>query len=215
MRKVAAEELYNLDALRRVYTNPDRSTSRDDAVLRVFHVQNAPWAVRFLLRKFNIHENRDDLVGTDFGRYVKNKRPERRGRNPFLGGRTWKVQHDPWRGVSTTSFGLDYLKEYRVCDPEEPPKSDDSEKLMELNCFDENGSLAVLLCNMQIHPCSLRFSFSDFCRQPCLRLRRLRPARQLLHPAQAGRPRGPRRRGHQEPLRERRERRCNTPRQAP
>lgn len=147
MRKVAAQELYNLDALRRVYNSPDRSSSRNDVVLRVFHVQNAPWAVRFLLRKFNIYDHRDDLVGTDFGRYVKHKRPERRGRNPFLGGRTWKVQHDPWRGVSTTSFGLDYLKAYRVCEPTEhqPVRMDDSEKLMELNYYDENGLLQSLL----------------------------------------------------------------------
>ncbi|PGH28677.1 hypothetical protein GX50_08580 [[Emmonsia] crescens] len=141
MRKVTAQEIYDLEHLRRVYTNPERNS---EAVLRVFHVQNAEWAIKFLLRKFNI-DNRDDLVGTDFGRYVRHKRPERRGGKPFLSGKTWKVQYDPWRGISKTSFSLDYFKQYRPRDPMNreargPHEEDDSLKMMELNCFDEDDN---------------------------------------------------------------------------
>ncbi|QSS59042.1 hypothetical protein I7I51_08474 [Histoplasma capsulatum] len=141
MRKVAAQEIYDLEHLRRVYANQERN---DEAVLRVFHVQNAEWATNYLLRKFNI-DNRDDLVGTNFGRYVRHKRPERRGGKPFLSGKTWKVQYDPWRGISKTSFGLDYFKQYRCHEPMERKararhEQDYSLKMMELNCFDENDN---------------------------------------------------------------------------
>ncbi|KMU75882.1 hypothetical protein CISG_10386, partial [Coccidioides immitis RMSCC 3703] len=116
--------------------NPERN---NEAILRVFHVQNADWAARYLLRKFNIH-NRDDLVGTDFGRYVKHRRPERRGGKPFMSGKTWKVQYDPWRGISKTSFSADYLKPYAVPDPMNRC-DDDGFKMMELNRFDDQGGL--------------------------------------------------------------------------
>lgn len=109
MRKVVAQEFDGIAELRKLYTNPGRGS---EAVLRVYHVQNAAWATHFLLRKFNISA-RDDLVGTDFGHFVKTKHRERRGK-PLLTGRSWKTVHDPWRGVNKTSFGLDYLKPYRV-----------------------------------------------------------------------------------------------------
>ncbi|KAK2780954.1 hypothetical protein FQN52_001951 [Onygenales sp. PD_12] len=144
MRKVAAQEIYSLDSLRKVYTTPERNS---EAVLRVFHVQNAPWATEYLLRKFNI-DNRDDLVGTDFGRYVRHKRPERRGGKPFLSGKTWKVQYDPWRGISKTSFGVDYLKHYHVGNPLSRPRPGDAEeslKMMELNCWDEEEEAGCVL----------------------------------------------------------------------
>lgn len=102
----------------------------------------------FLLRKFDI-ENPDDAVETDFGRYIRYKKPEMRGRKPFLNGKTWKVQYDPWRSICKTSFGLDYLKDY--------PKQDDDywdgngmrqvnnpEQLMTLCALNENGMLRLL-----------------------------------------------------------------------
>jgi len=110
-------------------------------VLRVFHIQNAEWATRYLLRKFNI-DNHDDLVGTDFGRYVRHKRPERRGGKPFLSGKTWKVQYDPWRGISKTSFVVDYLKQYRYGKHMTSlVEEDESFKFMELNMFDDDGKI--------------------------------------------------------------------------
>ena len=54
------------------------------------HCQNADWATHFLLHKFNITAQ-DSIVGTDFGKYVKYKRPERRGGKTFLSGKSWKT----------------------------------------------------------------------------------------------------------------------------
>ncbi|KAL9030471.1 MAG: hypothetical protein Q9196_001415 [Gyalolechia fulgens] len=125
MRKVVTEEFDNIQELRRLYTNPERG---NEAILRVFHVQNADWATHFLLKKFNITA-RDDLVGTDFGYYVNNKHRERRGK-PLLTGRSWKTTHDPWRSINRTSFGIDYLKPYRA------GKADAAGKMMELSCYD-------------------------------------------------------------------------------
>ncbi|KAL8874051.1 MAG: hypothetical protein Q9174_000556 [Haloplaca sp. 1 TL-2023] len=137
MRKVATQEVDNVHGLRKIYTNPERGS---EAVLRVFHVQNAPWAAHFLLRKFNISA-RDDLVGTDFGHYVKNKHGERRGK-PLLTGKSWKTTHDPWRAINRTSFGLDYLKPYKVRNQELEARRNPSGKMMELSCYDEDDNPA-------------------------------------------------------------------------
>ena len=136
MRKVASQEINSIDGLRKLYSNPER---REEAVLRVFHVQNAFWATRFLARKFNIKDH-DDIVGTDFGRYVMKKKPERRGGRPYLNGRSWKTAHDPWRGISRTSFGVDYLKHYPQEGPRARTQVDEPGKMMELNCYDEEGN---------------------------------------------------------------------------
>ena len=56
------------------------------------HCQNADWATPFLLHKFNITAQ-DSLVGTDFGKYAKYKRPERRGGKTFLSGKSWKTTY--------------------------------------------------------------------------------------------------------------------------
>lgn len=135
MRKVATQEVDTVEGLRKIYTNPERGS---EAVLRVFHVQNAQWATHFLLRKFNISA-RDDLVGTDFGHYVKDRQRERRGK-PLLTGRSWKTTHDPWRAINRTSFGLDYLKPYKVRNPELQGRRDPTGKMMELSCYDEDDN---------------------------------------------------------------------------
>lgn len=135
-RKVVAQELDCLDGLRKLYRDPRRGA---DANLRLLHVQNAPWATKFLLRKFNI-DGRDDLVGSTFGKYVKFTKPDTRGGKPFPNAKSWRVQHDPWRGVSKTSFGFEYLKEYKVDDPLTEGRPAD-EKLMELNDYDEEGEI--------------------------------------------------------------------------
>lgn len=88
-----------------------------------------------MLHKYNI-DARDDLVGTDFGKYAKYKRPERRGGKPFLSGKSWKTTHDPWRGISRTSFGLDYLRHYK-CPKSKIKKSDEKDKIFELNFYDD------------------------------------------------------------------------------
>ena len=76
----------------------------------MFHVQNAPWATQFLLRKFNIN-NRDDLIGTDFGKFVKYKRPERRGGKPFTSGKTWKTVRGK---LSFSSIGISSGRTSRI-----------------------------------------------------------------------------------------------------
>lgn len=140
-RKVVAREITTLQGLRDLYSSSRADSSKS---LRVFHVQNAPWATRFLLKKFNIHNRDDGLVGTDFGKYARYKRPERRGGKPILTGRTWRVTHDPWRGIARTSFGLDYLKPYRVTDDVSRGRTRSRQefeaqnlKMMEFNCYDQ------------------------------------------------------------------------------
>lgn len=124
--------------------------------MRVIHVQNADWAIPFLLRKYNISGDRnnnnsnsnskqqkDDTAAADFGRYLRYKKPEMRGGKPFLAGKTWKVQYDPWRGVNKTSFGLDYIKSFPTNDRARRREDgrDGRDRMMQLDDFDENGLL--------------------------------------------------------------------------
>ncbi|CAI6334585.1 unnamed protein product [Periconia digitata] len=131
-RKIVAQEFRNLDGLRRFYRNEDLS---GQAALRVIHVQNASWALKYLFEKFNI-DSRNDLVGTNFGRWAKYEKPQRRGGKPVLNGKTFRTQRDPWRGVSRAAFGCDYLKHY------DKHKLANGEKMMELNRYDENDQPA-------------------------------------------------------------------------
>jgi hypothetical protein len=94
--------------------------------------QRQSWATRYLLRKFNIN-HRDDVVGTAFGRWAQFEKPQRRAGRPVLNGKTFPVKRDPWRGVSRTAFGLDYLKQYKA---RECPDTDGNHKMMELNSYD-------------------------------------------------------------------------------
>ncbi|MCJ1471375.1 hypothetical protein MMC13_000014 [Lambiella insularis] len=135
-RKVTSQEIHDLEGLQKIYSNPVRGS---EAVLRLFHAQNAPWATEFLLSKFNISAQ-DDLVGLDFDGYLRHKRPERRGRKLAMTGRSWQTQHDPWRGVSKTAFGIDYLKAYRVPDDADRDAEGVKGKVMELNCFDHDDN---------------------------------------------------------------------------
>lgn len=132
--------------------------------MRVIHVQNADWAVPFLMRKFNIagaksHGSGEGDAGSGFGRYLRYKNPELRGGRPFLAGKTWKVTYDPWRGVNKTSFGLDYMKSFRRRPTPAAAGSNAGinaggnarggdtgsdrrgarDRMMQLNDFDENG----------------------------------------------------------------------------
>lgn len=159
IRKVTAQEIFTIDELRRFYRHHNNNQQDDnDPALRVIHVQNAQWATRFLLRKFNIESysitnNRSDLVGTDFGRYVRFKKPELRGGKPFLNGKTWKAQYDPWRGVSRTSFGLDYVKTFRTGDSLRTTATavvDESDRLVQLNSYDENGRWNIIVFSLSL-----------------------------------------------------------------
>ncbi|KAF2848187.1 hypothetical protein T440DRAFT_454699 [Plenodomus tracheiphilus IPT5] len=134
--KIIAQEFCDIDSLRRFYRKEHLSAQ---AALRVIHVQNASWATRFLLRKYNIDAN-DDLVGTTFGRWARYDRPQQRGGKPVLNGRTFRSQRDPWRGISRTSFGCDYLKHYPRGTVHD--KIFNQKPMMELNHYNMNDQPA-------------------------------------------------------------------------
>ena len=54
-----------------------------------------------------------------------------------MNGKTWKTTHDPWRGISRTSFGLDYLKQYKSLDYRDRTEEDTRDKIFELNHYDD------------------------------------------------------------------------------
>ena len=139
-RKIVAQEFWNLEGLKKFYDKTNRSK---EAALRVIHVQNASWATKFLLKKFNINHH-NDLVGTDFGRWAKYEQPQRRAGKPVLNGKTFKAQRDPWRGINRTAFGVDYLKQYERSDEgggnRRLGSNQAAVKMMELNCYDENDN---------------------------------------------------------------------------
>lgn len=134
-RRVEATEYSCLHDLQRLYEHGRRDP---DCLLRLFHVQNAPWATRYLLKKFGI-DQRSDIVGTDFANYVRQKRAERRGGRPFPTAQTWPLKQDPWRGICKTAFGFDYLGAHLITEVQEPRDSADNDKIMGLHCFDEHG----------------------------------------------------------------------------
>ncbi|KAK3709938.1 hypothetical protein LTR37_010557 [Vermiconidia calcicola] len=104
---VEAQEFEDIKGLEKFYSNSPRVHG---AALRLIHVQNATWATSFLLRKFNI-DHRDELVGMPgFSKWARFEKPRQRNGRPFPDGRSWREQTDPWRNVSRTAFGMDYLK---------------------------------------------------------------------------------------------------------
>lgn len=129
-RKIVAQEFCDIDSLRRFYRKEDLAAQ---AALRVIHVQNASWATRFLLRKFNIDAN-DELVGTNFGHWARYERSQQRGGKPVLNGRTFRASRDPWRGISRAAFGVDYLKPY---DRNTRLPFNNNKSIMELNHYDQ------------------------------------------------------------------------------
>ena len=112
---VAAQEFENLKDLEKFYADSKRV---HQAALRVIHVQNATWATHFLLHKFNI-DHRSEIVGMQgFSKWAQYEKPRQRNGKPFPNGRSWREQTDPWRNVSRTAFGLDYLKTYQTLPPD-------------------------------------------------------------------------------------------------
>ncbi|MBE7181576.1 MAG: hypothetical protein INR71_10285 [Terriglobus roseus] len=134
-RRILAHEFHNHGQMSRFY---QVDAPKRHPALRVIHVQNADWARRFLLRKFNI-DPRDELVGMSFGKWAAFSKPQRRGGKPMLNGKAFRNQRDPWRGISRCAFGMDYLKDFR---PGECPPYKDSYKMMELNGFTPTGDPA-------------------------------------------------------------------------
>ena len=66
-----------------------------------------------------------------------------------MSSHTWKTHTDPWRGVTKTAFGMDYMKAYNCGAEEDPHRMDksmgsvdnieDMDWLLGLQGFDEYG----------------------------------------------------------------------------
>ncbi|KAF2083625.1 hypothetical protein K490DRAFT_151, partial [Saccharata proteae CBS 121410] len=163
-RRVVAQECDSVSQLEAFYNRKEDFGATSTPALRVVHVQNAPWATRWLLQKYDIgrgngngrHGRRnedgqvggaDDGMGKAFARWARFEEPQRRAGKPVLNGKTFSGQRDPWRGVRRGGFGLDYLKCYRVGgedgdgdgdgDGGEGEGWDENVKMMELNGYDE------------------------------------------------------------------------------
>lgn len=149
--RIMAQEIQDVPGLHKFYC----SARSKEAALRVIHVQNAPWATQYLLRKYNV-DTGDDLTGMKFGKWARYTRPETRGGKPLLRGRTFRPQRDPWRAIRRTAVGLDYLKARDIRggdnDSSHEANSDvgrsarrpgpyDELKVMELNAFDESDGV--------------------------------------------------------------------------
>ncbi|KAI7164882.1 hypothetical protein KC349_g376 [Hortaea werneckii] len=138
---VAAQEFQDLGELQRFYEDPKRANS---AALRVIHVQNATWATRFLLTKFNI-DHPSEIAGMQgFSKWARYERPRQRNGKPFPNGRAFREQTDPWRNISRTAFGLDYLKPYTTPHPMERKQQNIfsrkpvDAKMMHLNAYEDS-----------------------------------------------------------------------------
>jgi hypothetical protein len=149
-RKTLAYEFSREEELREFYETGPGSDKEGKHCLRIVHVQNAIWARSFLLRKFNISDSRGrnargldvaGLTGTSFGRWAVYDKPQRRAGKPVLNSKSFRYSRDPWRGVSRSGFGVDYLKYYH---PEVVPDTDITKefKLFEMNHWDpEKGNV--------------------------------------------------------------------------
>lgn len=134
---VAAQEFEDLRELEAFYHDPRRA---NQAALRVIHVQNAAWATRFLLKKFNI-DNDSELVGMEgFSRWARYERPRLRNGRPFPNGRSWRVQMDPWRNITRTAIGVDYMKTYQTPAPDRRRRwaEPTGTHLMHLGAYDDS-----------------------------------------------------------------------------
>ena len=143
MRKVAASEHYDLSSLQRLYG--DYPSTK--VALRLFHIQNASWATYWVLKKFAIQDTAFESR-TKFTQWVKQRAPKRRAGKALMNAHTWNTKHDPYRGTSTTAFGLDYLKKYakhtsvageNVAETEDQAWKDGQLPMMELNSYDTEG----------------------------------------------------------------------------
>lgn len=140
---VAAQEFQDLTSLEKFYTDPRRAYS---AALRVIHVQNATWATHSLLNKFNI-DHPSEVVGMQgFSKWARYEKPRQRNGKPFPNGRAFREQTDPWRNISRTAFGLDYLKTHPTAPPNRRKQSrifgemPVDAKMMHLDVHDDSRS---------------------------------------------------------------------------
>jgi hypothetical protein len=107
-----------------------------------------------LLKKYHI-DDREELVGTKFGRWAQYEKPQIRARKPVMKGKTWPPQRDPWRMVARTAFGIDYLKHFPTKRENTRKSKNEDElsfKLMELNRYNEIGMFNCRLLMYILRP---------------------------------------------------------------
>ncbi|KAF1986381.1 hypothetical protein K402DRAFT_431339 [Aulographum hederae CBS 113979] len=102
--KVLARECETLDTLKKHY---DTSLERQSKVLRLIHVQDAPWATRFLSEKYLGRSF--EATTFNFEHLISSKTTKRAGKTNF-NGKTFQLQRDPWRGIGKIAFSFDYLR---------------------------------------------------------------------------------------------------------
>jgi hypothetical protein len=102
-------EIESLEGLRNYYANKERVRN---SALRIVHVQNAPWATPLLVKKYNMHHPKKIVGMQSFMQWAQYEKARVRNGKPAPTGRTWRCQTDPWRNISRTAFGIDYLKAY-------------------------------------------------------------------------------------------------------
>ena len=134
-RGIQVREHTNLSGLERVCQDPPRPSPN---VVRVFHVQNAPWATNFLIKKFGIDQT-SEIVGNDFAPWARARRAERRGGRPYPRAHSWDVKHDTWRSIAKTSFAIDYLATQQVDGVNPLCEQGEAEKVMELSHYAEHS----------------------------------------------------------------------------
>ena len=141
--RVRSYEYNRVEQIKRLYRNRGRT---DESILRVFHVQNFRDATEYLLGKFMIRDDVAPLIRSNFGRYVLQPKPDRRGGSPKPSSRTWDTEHDPWRGISKTSLLVDYLRYYDVsgadsdfCEPDAHEHRYSRAKAAEVKVMELNG----------------------------------------------------------------------------
>lgn len=76
-------------------------------------------------------------MGTAFGKWARYEKPQRRAGRPVLNGKTFQSQEDPWRRISRTSFGLDYLQAFPAG---KFTNAQETTKMMELNKYDDSDN---------------------------------------------------------------------------
>ena len=109
--------------------------AHEGVLFRIFHVQNAPWALQFLERKFHVGRN---PAGADFLKYARYKKTDPGGK-PYLIGKSWPLQEDSSSGTRQMYLSFDYFKAYHVSDPLSAYDNRGAERMMELNHYGEKG----------------------------------------------------------------------------
>jgi hypothetical protein len=106
-RKIVSQEFSDLEGLERCYNEKKLA---EQTILRVMHVQNAPWAWLFLSRKLNI--DRSDSMDMLSGALPRHERPQQEDVVPNLKAKSFQTKRHSRRGIKTAAFGCDYLKHH-------------------------------------------------------------------------------------------------------